>query len=98
MLLTQIQNLTDASQADDICAELEKRYLGTILKVTHNNLSKFLLCDSIIGNKLYFTDYLTGKSYNFDIYFIMVQKHMLFILQKKHLDNGNVASVKIHTH
>ena len=67
MLLTQIQNLTDTLQADDIGAELEKRYLGTILKVTHNNLSKFLLCDSIIGGKLYFTDYLTGKSYHFDI-------------------------------
>ena len=67
MLLTQIQNLTDTLQADDISAELEKRYLGTILKVTHNNLSKFLICDSIIGNKLYFTEYLTGRSYNFDI-------------------------------
>ena len=67
MLLTQIQNLTDALQADDISVELEKRYLGTILKVTHNNLSKFLICDSIISGRLYFTDYLTNKSYNFDI-------------------------------
>lgn len=67
MLLTQIQNLTDTLQADDIGAELEKRYLGTILKVTYNNLSKFLICDSIIGNKLCFTDYITGKGYNFDI-------------------------------
>ena len=67
MLLTQIQNLTDTIQADDICIELEKRYLGTILKVTHNNLSKFLLCDSIISGRLYFTDYFTGKSYHFDI-------------------------------
>ena len=67
MLLTQIQNLTDTLQADDIGAELEKRYLGTILKVTYNNLSKFLICDSIIGNKLYFTEYLTGKSYKFDM-------------------------------
>ena len=66
MLLTQIQNLTDTLQADDISAELEKRYLGTILKVTHNNLSKFLICDSIIGNKLYFTDSLTSRSYSFD--------------------------------
>lgn len=67
MLLTQIQNLTDASQANDISVELEKRYLGTILKVTYNNLSTFLIYDSIIGGKLYFTDYLTGKSYHFDI-------------------------------
>lgn len=67
MLLTQIQNLTDTIQADDICIELEKRYLGTILKVTYNNLSKFLICDSLISNKLCFTDYLTGKSYHFDI-------------------------------
>lgn len=67
MLLTQIQNLTDTLQADDISVELEKRYLGTILKVTYNNLSTFLIYDSIIGGKLYFTDYLTGKSYHFDI-------------------------------
>lgn len=67
MLLTQIQNLTDNLQADDISVELEKRYLGTILKVTYNNLSTFLIYDSIIGGKLYFTDYLTGKSYHFDI-------------------------------
>ena len=67
MLLSQVQNLTDALQADDIGVELEKRYLGTILKVTYNNLSKFLICDSIISNKLYFTEYLTGKSYYFDI-------------------------------
>jgi len=67
MLLTQIQNLTDTLQANDISVELEKRYLGTILKVTYNNLSTFLIYDSIIGGKLYFTDYLTGKSYHFDI-------------------------------
>ena len=67
MLLTQIQNLTDTSQGDDLSVELEKRYLGTILKVTYNNLSKFLLCDSIISDRLYLTDYLTGKSYHFDI-------------------------------
>ncbi len=67
MLLTQIQNLTDTLQTDDICAEVEKRYLGTILKVTHNNLSKFLLCNSIISGRLYFTDYFTGNSYHFDI-------------------------------
>lgn len=67
MLLTQIQNLTDTLQADDISVELEKRYLGTILKVTYNNLSTFLIYDSIIGGKLYFIDYLTGKSYHFDI-------------------------------
>jgi hypothetical protein len=67
MLLTQIQNLTDTIQADDICIELEKRYLGTILKVTYNKISKFLLCDSIIKNTLYFNDYLTGRSYSFDI-------------------------------
>ena len=65
MLLTQIQNLTDAFFTDDIGVELEKRYSGTILKVTHNNLSKFLICDSIISGRLYLTDYLTGKSYNF---------------------------------
>lgn len=67
MLLTQIQNLTDTLQTDDICAEVEKRYLGTILKVTFNKLSKYLLCDSIISNKLYFTEYLTSRSYSFDI-------------------------------
>ena len=67
MLLTQIQNLTDTVQADDICIELEKRYLGTILKVTHNNISKFLLCDAIKNNTLYFSDYITGKSYSFNI-------------------------------
>lgn len=67
MLLTQIQNLTDTVQADVICIELEKRYLGTILKVTHNNISKFLLCDAIKNNTLYFSDYITGKSYSFNI-------------------------------
>lgn len=67
MLLTQIQNLTDTLQADDICVELEKRYLGTILKVTRNHISKFLICDSIVNGKLYFTDYLTGNRYHFDI-------------------------------
>ncbi len=67
MFLTQIQNLTDTLQTDDICAEVEKRYLGTILKVTYNNLSKFLICDSIVNDKLYFTDYLTGNSYHFYI-------------------------------
>lgn len=67
MLLTQIQNLTDTLQTNDICAELEKRYLGTILKVTYNKLGKYLLCDSIISDNLYFTDYLTGKSYRFNI-------------------------------
>ena len=67
MLLTQIQNLTDTSHVADLSVELEKRYLGTILKVTYNNLSKFLLCDSIISDRLYLTDYLTGKSYHFDI-------------------------------
>lgn len=65
MLLTQIQNLTDTLQADDICAELEKRYSGTILKVTSNSLNKFLIYNSIVSNKLYLTDYLTGKIYNF---------------------------------
>lgn len=65
MLLTQIQNLTDALQADDIYVELEKRYSGTILKVTHNNSSQFLICNSIIDGKLYLSNYLTGKNYHF---------------------------------